>query len=103
MKLGSGCCRKTLKGHISKVETRHAAAIGAFLVRANLSRANLTDAILPHADLRNANLSFARNLTQERLRCACGDDKTPLPEDLTIKRCPVAAPPASPSPPTAPP
>jgi hypothetical protein len=48
---------------------------------------------------RRANLRDARHLTQAQLDHACGDDKTQLPERLTIKTCPVTAPSGSPSPP----
>jgi uncharacterized protein YjbI with pentapeptide repeats len=67
---------------------------GANLSDADLSRANLLDAYLVGADL-----SHASGLTQEQLDGACGDDTTQLPQGLTIRTCPVAAPPASPSPP----
>ena len=32
-------------------------------------------------------LRRAKNLTQEQLNMACGDDKTVLPDGLTIKPC----------------
>jgi hypothetical protein len=38
-------------------------------------------------------------LTQAQLDDACGDDKTQLPQGLSIKTCPVTAAPTSPSPP----
>ena len=49
---------------------------------------------------RRRSLRRALNLTQAQLDEACGDDKTQLPQGLTIRTCPVTAPPASPSPPT---
>jgi uncharacterized protein YjbI with pentapeptide repeats len=91
-----------------------ASLAGANLAGANLKNADLTGADLGDADrfgahvgnadlsgacLAGANLLGAVNLTQFQLYQACGDDKTQLPEGLTIKRCPVAAPPASPVPP----
>jgi uncharacterized protein YjbI with pentapeptide repeats len=70
----------------------------AFLKLANLEKANLREANLvgadllwarlAGADLRGANLTYARNLTQEQLNAACGDSKTKLPPGLTIPDCP---------------
>jgi uncharacterized protein YjbI with pentapeptide repeats len=68
---------------------------------ANLSGAFLHSADLSEADLREADLRGALHLTQAQLDRACGDDKTQLPQGLTIRTCPVTAPPASPSPPEA--
>ncbi len=66
---------------------------GANFSEANLSAAvlhgaNLSQANLRGADLSAAKLSSARNLNQNQLDKACGDDKTQLPEGLTIKTCP---------------
>ena len=55
---------------------------GAFLQGANLSGANLSD-----VDLSGANLSSSRYLSQNQLDEACGNDKTRLPEGLTVKAC----------------
>lgn len=66
---------------------------GAYLIEANLSGvflqgSNLLGAYLSDADLSAANLSSSRNLSQIQLDKACGNDKTRLPEGLTIKACP---------------
>jgi uncharacterized protein YjbI with pentapeptide repeats len=108
---------------LSRADLSGADLSGAILIRADLSRADLSGAILngahlngaqlSHADLSSAHLSGAqldrvylsgadlRNaffLTQGQLDTACGDDKTQLPEGLTIRPCPDTAPSASPSP-----
>jgi len=54
---------------------------------AKLQRANLNNAELQEANLRWANLSDCKNLTQEQLNSACGNDQTKLPPGLTIKKC----------------
>ena len=56
--------------------------------QADLSNADLgkTD-LLIDADLRKANLQGA-NLTQGQLDKACGDTKTKLPPNLSVKLCP---------------
>ena len=66
---------------------------GAKLMLANLQGANLRHANLQGADLRGANLKEAdlrnaRGLTQKQLDQACGDAKTKLPPNLSIKPCP---------------
>jgi Pentapeptide repeats (8 copies) len=67
---------------------------GADLQRSWLSLANLAEADLQGANLRGAylggaNLQGAKNLTQDQLDSACGDEKTRLPASLTIRTCPV--------------
>jgi Pentapeptide repeats (8 copies) len=69
---------------------------GADLLGADLTSADLLGADLTSADLTGTDFY---GLTQAQLDGACGDDKTKLPQGLTIRTCPVAAPPASPSPP----
>ncbi|MEJ2719482.1 MAG: pentapeptide repeat-containing protein, partial [Deltaproteobacteria bacterium] len=54
----------------------------------NLQGANLEYATFWKASLRGADLRDVKNLTQEQLDQACGDEKTKLPEGLTIKKCP---------------
>jgi hypothetical protein len=39
------------------------------------------------ANLRWANLTGCEGLTQEQLDSACGNEKTKLPQGLTIKKC----------------
>ncbi len=66
---------------------------GANLQEADLRVANLRGAdfgdpeVSPVTNLAGADLRFAMGLTQEQLDPACGDDKTELPEALTIKLC----------------
>ena len=59
----------------------------ANLTEARLSGANLDGANLDGTILNGADLSGAKNLTQEQLNQACGDEKTKLPEGLTIPLC----------------
>ena len=59
----------------------------AYLVGANLSRAYLGSANLSRTYLDDADLTDAVGLTQSQLDIACGDDKTLLPDGLTIKVC----------------
>ena len=66
----------------------------ARMMRADLRSANLSNACLDHADLKAAQLNeailcgtqlrHARNLTQEQIDQACGDESTALPPDLAI-------------------
>ncbi len=65
---------------------------GADLREAHLDEANFNTAYLSGADLGGAYLSGAdlrgaRELYQEQLDEACGDDETKLPEGLTIPHC----------------
>lgn len=65
---------------------------GADLTETNLSGvylhgSNLSGAHLSGADLSGANLSSSRNLRQNQLDEACGNDKTRLPEGLTVEAC----------------
>jgi uncharacterized protein YjbI with pentapeptide repeats len=67
-------------------------AQGAAFRGAELQDAELGGAILEFADLKGANLSGANlmgavGLTQEQLDDACGDDKTKLPDNLTVRPC----------------
>ena len=64
---------------------------GARLNGADLTGADLENADLISVDLRGANLNRARNLTQNQLAGACGDEKTKLPEGLMVRPCPATA------------
>ncbi len=64
----------------------------AYLQTANLKGANLEGANLEGADLsgtnlKGANLEGCKNLTQQQLDGACGDEKTRLPNGLSISSC----------------
>ncbi len=61
---------------------------GASLDNANLQVADLRLANLQEASLRGANLEGAKNLTAGQLDQACGDAKTKLPPNLSIRPCP---------------
>ena len=61
---------------------------GAGLGRANLQKANLQVAKLQDANLQGADLGGVRSLTQHQINEACGDTRTKLPGDLSIKLCP---------------
>ena len=73
--------------NLERADLRGANLQGAVLQRACLVEANLTRANLQEANLQGANLQGARNLVQEQLDQACGDEKTQLPEGLEIKTC----------------
>ena len=61
---------------------------GANLQGANLIGANLQGANLGSANLQGAYLIQTEGLTQEQLDLACGDGKTGLPPDMSVKPCP---------------
>jgi hypothetical protein len=59
----------------------------AILDGATMTRANLKGAILARARLDGADLRGVKNLTQEQLDEACGDDQTRLSGNLSIGAC----------------
>lgn len=64
---------------------------GADLTEANLTRAKLLNVDFRGTNLLNANLSgadlrYAKNLSQKMIDGACGDERTQLPQGLTLKR-----------------
>jgi Pentapeptide repeats (8 copies) len=61
---------------------------GADLTDADLTKANLSRADLTKANLSRADLSDAVEITQTQLDEACGNERTRLPEGLTLKPCP---------------
>lgn len=76
------------RADLSEADLSDAALIGAYLIGADLSSAILYSADLSGAMLRLRYVGLhARNLTQEQLNSACGDEKTELPEGLTIPMC----------------
>lgn len=54
---------------------------------AKFSWANLSGAILDNTNLSGTDLLEALNLSQKQLNNACGDEKTELPGELSIKAC----------------
>ncbi len=84
--------------NLQGADLRRANLEGAYLCMANLQeanlqgvnlwRANLQGAILEGAILEGATLIRAKDLTQKQLDEACGDAKTKLPPNLSVKRCP---------------
>lgn len=60
----------------------------ADLIIANLYEADLAEANLEGASLVATNLRGAKNLTQQQLDTACGNNQTTLPSGLSIKMCP---------------
>ena len=76
---------------------------GANLSQAGLNFAHLNLANLAGANLKAANLYSARDITQDQLDRACGDNRTNLPPGLTIGPCPTPPPPVSVPPSPAPP
>ena len=75
------------KAHLVAANLREAELSETNLREADLRAADLFEANLSGADLFGADLFGAKNLTQEQLDTACGDDDTKLPEGLTIKPC----------------
>ncbi len=76
---------------------RETTLVGTSFRNADLTGANLSDANLDGADLdgatlrltliRGTDLSGARNLTQDQIAMACGDDRTRLPPGLSVHPC----------------
>lgn len=60
---------------------------GAIFWDSNLDGVNLDGANLDTTDFSRANLLNAKNLTQEQLKQACGDENTILPPKFTIEKC----------------
>ncbi len=75
------------KADLSGANLQGADLSGANLQGANLNKAYLKKANLGDANLSGANLTEAKKLTQKQLDQACGDEKTKLPEGLTIATC----------------
>lgn len=85
---------KMVGANLSGANLTYAILSAAKLDAANLSGAELPFANLNGADLDDANLSGAdlsssENLVQAQLDKACGNTKTKLPKDLTVKSCPA--------------
>ena len=78
---------------------------GARLSGGNFARADFMEASLRRTVIRGADLSGARNLTQDQIQQACGDGSTRLPGRLTPQTCRsstirvIRAPPTPPVPP----
>ncbi len=70
-----------------RADLGHASLKRADLTNANLEGANLTDVGLRLADLSGANLRGVRELTQDQLDMACGNENTVLPSGLTVGPC----------------
>ncbi len=79
---------KGKQADLSRTNLQGADLRDAKLQGADLRRANLQGADLFEANLRSAKLRDAKNLTQEQLDGACGDEATKLSEGLTINTCP---------------
>jgi len=75
------------KAILRNTNLSEASFINANLSDANLWYANLSEVNFTGADLSGAYIELARNLTQDVLDTACGNDKTVLPKGLTIKAC----------------
>jgi uncharacterized protein YjbI with pentapeptide repeats len=83
--MGANLTGANLRGaDLEGANLRRADLAGANLTWANLRRADLTGANLRGADLEGANLQGAKNLAQEQLDGVYGDEKTKLPDGLTI-------------------
>ena len=79
---------RSRSSNLEGADLRSANLQGADLGRVNLQGAELYEANLKGAILSGANLKGAKNLTQEQLDVACGDEETKLSEGLTISTCP---------------
>ena len=97
LRLGNRRFRITVRdGRLTTTELATTNLMEAILVRAHLNDAYLCGADLRDADLRGANLSRAdlrgadlrqaRNLTQEQIDLAIGDEKTKLTENKSLRR-----------------
>ena len=64
-----------------------ASLIDTILYSADFTNADLNGANLKGARLDGANLSASINLSQSQLDQACGDERTKLPEGLTVQPC----------------
>ena len=73
--------------HLAGSDLRGADLSNANLSGANLSGVNLYDADLSDANLRDANVSEAKGLVQQQLDTVCGNERTMVPEGLTIDLC----------------
>ena len=58
----------------------------AYLCGADLREANLREADLSRADLRGVDLRQVRNLAQEQIDVAIGDEETKLTENESLRR-----------------
>ncbi|MFN7104853.1 MAG: pentapeptide repeat-containing protein, partial [Pseudorhizobium sp.] len=74
-------------GDFSNASFHDASLDGARLTGATFTRADFNDASLRRTDIRGADLSGARNLTQDQVSEACGDGSTRLPGRLTAHAC----------------
>ena len=70
------------RANLSEADLEKANLRSARLKRANLWKADLKEANLKKADLRMTDLREAKNLTQEQIDAACGDETTKLPDPL---------------------
>ena len=81
------------KADLSGADLSEANLKGTILIKADLSGANLNGVSLIAADLSGAvldaaNLDGAEGLTLRQLDHACGDAKTKLPPNLSVRSCP---------------
>ena len=80
---GANLSRATLSGSdLSGSDLRDSS--NGKLVRTNLTRANLLRTNLSNTDLRGVDLRRAKNLTQEQIEQALGDERTQLPIGLRL-------------------
>lgn len=86
--VGARLLRTDLRGAtLTEADLTDADLTGADLRGAHVSDANMKNAQLGGADLSFADLSKSRNLTQEQLAAACGDEKTRLPLGFFVESC----------------
>jgi uncharacterized protein YjbI with pentapeptide repeats len=78
-----------INADLSSANLNEAELVAADLSGARLFETDLSDADLSDADLSGADLSAARGLTQKQLDEAWGDERTKLPEGLTIRSRPT--------------
>jgi len=79
---------KLIGGNLPGVNLSGADLNRASLIRADLSGADLSGANLTGAVLHSANFGGAEGLTLRQLDHACGDAKSKLPSDLSVRSCP---------------
>lgn len=78
------CMRETI---LTGTSFHDADLTGANLSDARLDGADMKGAVLHLTLIRGTDLSGARNLTQDQVAMACGDDRTRLPDGLAIHLC----------------
>ena len=73
--------------NLSRSDFRGADLGAANLSESDLSKGKFANANLQDADLTGADFRSSEGLTQHQLELACGDERTRVPESLTVRLC----------------